>query len=76
MDNMIISGVRIYFPHDEELPKVFQDIKTYAVVSNNFPGYMILEYRNGEWLPVTARLFKESAHAISAIIKISQMTWC
>lgn len=74
MDNMIIAGVRIYFPHGTDLPVPATELKTFAIVSKDLPEHLVLEYKNRQWIPVLARLFDDSAHAISAITSLSKKT--
>jgi hypothetical protein len=75
MDNMIIAGIRIYFPKDNVLPCPSNEIRTFAVVHFNLPGHVLLEFRNNEWSPVTAKIFDDIGHAISAAVKVGKRTW-
>ena len=62
--NMIIAGVRIYFPLGTALPVPTSELRTFAIVSKDLPGYLVLEHKNGYWVPVLTQLFDDSAHAI------------
>ncbi|HEM6718674.1 MULTISPECIES: hypothetical protein [Citrobacter] len=75
MDNMIIAGVRIYFPPGTALPAPTLELRTFAIISKDLPGHLVLEYKNRQWVPVLTRLFDDSAHAISAITSLSKKTW-
>ncbi len=50
--NVIVSGVRIYLPPDNVLPKPSTDMLTFAVVKD--PGlisdYLLMVHRNGRWI--------------------------
>jgi len=76
MDNMIISGVRIYFPPGKELPETpSSELRTFAIVSKDLPGHMVLMYLNGCWKPILPNLFEDPAHAIAAITKLRKKSW-
>ncbi|WP_445439576.1 hypothetical protein [Citrobacter portucalensis] len=75
MDSIIISGVRIYFPPDNNLPDPSGDMRTFAVVNYNLPGYVLLEFRNNGWIPALERIFADAAHAISAVSKPGKADW-
>lgn len=46
MDNMIIAGVRIYFPPGTDLPVPTPEPRTFAIVSKDLTGHLVLEYKN------------------------------
>ncbi len=77
IDNIIISGVRIYFPPDNTLPAPSSDMLTFAIIRDKMamPDYVLLAHRNGRWELATPYLFKETAQAISMATKISQKMW-
>lgn len=73
MDNMIISGARIYFPPDNQLPKASDDMLTFAVVrdADTIPDYVLFIHKSGKWELASPRFFKEAALAITAATKIA-----
>lgn len=72
MDNIIISGARIYFPPDNQLPSPSSDMLTFAVVrdADTIKEYLLLIHRNGRWELASSTFYKEPAHAITAATKI------
>ena len=72
MDNIIISGARIYFPPDNQLPSPSSDMLTFAVVrdSDTIKEYLLLIHRNGRWELASSAFYKEPGHAIAAATKI------
>ena len=77
IDNIIISGVRIYFPPDNNLPTPSSDMLTFAVIRDEqeLSDYFLMIHKDGRWGLATARLFKEPAEAISTATKIGQNMW-
>lgn len=73
IDNIIISGARIYFPPDNRLPKASSDMLTFAVVRDpdTIPDYLLFVHKDGQWELASPRFFKEAAHAISTATKIA-----
>jgi len=57
------------------LPVPTPELRTFAIVSKDQTGHLVLEYKNRQWVPVLTRLFDDSAHAISAITSLSKKTW-
>ncbi|EPJ9674440.1 TPA: hypothetical protein I8190_003151 [Citrobacter freundii] len=72
IDNIIISGVRIYFPPDNKLPSPSSDMLTFAVVRDDdmIKDYLLLVHRGGRWELASSSFYKEPAHAITAATKI------
>ncbi|MCT4706940.1 hypothetical protein MUA03_13655 [Enterobacteriaceae bacterium H16N7] len=75
MDNMIIGGVRIYFPTGNYLPSPSSDMRTFAVVNYKLPGYVLLEFKGNGWVPTIKKIFAEAAFAISAAVKLTKYEW-
>lgn len=77
IDNIIISGVRIYFPPDNTLPAPSTDMLTFAVIKDEqeLSDYFLMMYKNGKWALATTRLFKQPSQAISAATKRRQNMW-
>ncbi|WNS38334.1 hypothetical protein MX657_01835 [Enterobacter chuandaensis] len=73
IDNIIISGARIYFPPDNRLPKASSDMLTFAVVRDpdTIPDYLLFVHKEGQWELASPRFFTEAAHAISTATKIA-----
>lgn len=77
IDNIIISGVRIYFPPDNKLPSPSSDMLTFAIVRDEkeLSDYFLMIHKDGKWGLATARLFSEPADAISTAMKIGKNVW-
>lgn len=75
--NVIVSGVRIYRPPGNVLPKPSTDMLTFAVVKD--PGlisdYLLMVHKNGRWELATPNFYKETEQAIMAAVKISEKVW-
>ncbi len=77
IDNIIISGVRIYFPPDNTLPAPSSDMLTFAVIRDEeeLSDYFLMVHKEGKWALATGRLFKEPFEAISAATKLGNNMW-
>lgn len=75
IDNIIISGVRIYFPSGNELPTPSSDMLTFAVIRDEqeLSDYFLVIHKDRKWSLASGRLFKEPAEAISTATKIGQI---
>ncbi|AOV11747.1 MULTISPECIES: hypothetical protein [Klebsiella/Raoultella group] len=75
--NVIVSGVRIYLPPDNILPRPSTDMLTFAVVKD--PGlisdYILMVHKNGRWELATPNFYKETEQAIMAAVKIGEKVW-
>ncbi|MCU8823213.1 hypothetical protein [Klebsiella quasipneumoniae] len=75
--NIIVSGVRIYLPSDNQLPSPSPDMLTFAVVRD--PGlisdYLLMALKNGRWELATPNFYKETDQAIMAAVKIGEKVW-
>jgi hypothetical protein len=73
MDNMIISGVRIYFPlPGERLPFPSSDIRSFAIKSTTGSHSCLLEFQRGEWLVLPLPEFETSGKAIMAAVRLGK----
>lgn len=77
IDNIIISGVRIYFPPDNVLPEPSKDMLTFAVVfdATTLKQYLLLVHKDNQWQMAAPQLFGNTAHAIAAATKIGKKIW-
>jgi hypothetical protein len=77
IDNIIISGVRIYFPPDNVLPEASKDMLTFAVIfdADTLKQYVLLVHKNSQWQMAAPQLFDDRAHAIAAAVKIGKKVW-
>ncbi|MGA4534411.1 hypothetical protein ACK6V0_04070 [Citrobacter braakii] len=66
MDNIIISGARIYFPPDNQLPSPSSDMLTFAVVrdADTIKEYLLLIHRNGRWELASSAFYKNVAKRV------------
>lgn len=71
IDNIIISGVRIYFPPDSRLPDLSSDMLTFAVMRDADVYFLLIRKSTG-WELASSQIFKETVHAISTAITISR----
>lgn len=75
--SIIVSGVRIYLPSDNQLPSPSPDVLTFAVVRD--PGlisdYLLMAHKNGRWELATPNFYKETDQAILAAVKIGEKIW-
>ncbi|MDM3324300.1 MULTISPECIES: hypothetical protein [Citrobacter] len=77
IDNIIISGIRIYFPPDNVLPEPSKDMLTFAVVfdADTLKQYLLLVHKENKWQMATQQLFGSTAQAITAATKIGKRIW-
>lgn len=77
IDNIIISGVRIYFPPDNILPDPSGEMLTFAVVfdADTVQKYFLMVHKGGRWQLAVSHLFDSTAQAITAASKIGNKIW-
>ncbi|HGK4674400.1 TPA: hypothetical protein ACJ2WV_003672 [Kluyvera georgiana] len=77
IDNIIISGIRIYFPPDNVLPEPSTDMLTFAVVfeADIVKQYFLLVHKENQWQMAAPQLFADTGHAIAAATKIGKKIW-
>ncbi|WP_299996783.1 hypothetical protein [uncultured Cedecea sp.] len=76
MDNIIISGVRIYFPRPgERLPVPSTDIRTFAIKSTIDTRCCLLAFQNGQWRVLSLPEYQNSGRAIMEAVKQGQIKW-
>lgn len=75
--SIVVSGVRIYLPPDNQLPSPSPDMLTFAVVRD--PGlisdYLLMAHIKGRWELATPNFYKETGQAILAAVKIGEKLW-
>jgi hypothetical protein len=70
MDNMIIGGVRIYFPRPgEQLPIPSGDIRTFAIKGTTGDRCCLLGFCNGKWVVLSLPEYESSSKAIMAAVR-------
>ena len=70
MDNMIIGGVRIYFPRPgEKLPVPSEDICNFAIKGTTGDRCCVLEFFDGEWRVLSLPEYESSGKAIMAAVR-------
>ena len=76
MDNIIISGVRIYFPRPGEgLPTPSADIRTFAIKNTIDTRCCLLAFQNGQWHVLSLPEYQNSGKAIMEAVKLGQVKW-
>lgn len=77
IDNIIISGVRIYFPPNNTLPVPSGEMLTFAVVfdAETVQKYFLMVHKSGKWQLAVSHLFDSTAQAITAASKIGKKVW-
>lgn len=77
MDNIIISGVRIYFPPDGVLPNPSEDMLTFAIVRDEdvLKECFLLIHKKGRWQIASPQLYSDAGCAIMAATKIGKKFW-
>jgi len=70
MDNMIIGGVRIYFPRPgEKLPVPSSDTRTFAIKYTTGERCCLLGFWNGNWLVLSSPEYENFGRAIMEAVK-------
>lgn len=70
MDNMIIGGVRIYFPcPGEKLPTPSSDMQSFAIKGTTGGRYCVLEFCDGEWRVLSLPEYESAGKAIMAAVR-------
>ncbi len=76
MDNMIIGGVRIYFPRPgEKLPTPFHDMQTFAIKGTTGVHCCLLDFWEGEWRVFSLTEYESSDNAIMAAVRPGKHNW-
>lgn len=76
INNMIISGVRIFLPSDGVLPTPSNDMITFGVILNTDFDFDLMVHIQGLWQRATPKTFTDIAYAISAATKIAKRQSC
>jgi hypothetical protein len=76
MDNMIISGVRIYFPRPgEKLPVPSADMRTFAIKGTTGDRCCVLGFWDGKWRVLSLPEYESSGKAIMAVVRRGKQIW-
>jgi len=76
MDNMIIGGVRIYFPRPgEKLPAPSADIRTFAIKGTTGGRYCVLGFCEGKWVVLSLPEYESSGKAIMEAVRQGKLNW-
>ncbi|MEG2115700.1 MAG: hypothetical protein RRZ38_17660 [Hafnia sp.] len=76
MDNMIISGVRIYFPRlGEKLPVPSADMRTFAIKGTTGDRCWVLGFWGGKWRVLSLPEYESSGKAIMAVVRRGKQVW-
>ena len=76
MDNIIISGVRIYFPRPgERLPTPSADIRTFAIKNTIDTRCCLLAFQEGQWHVLCLPEYQNTGKAIMEAVNQAQVKW-
>ncbi|ELT0935340.1 hypothetical protein R7Y08_004135 [Enterobacter roggenkampii] len=76
MDNIIISGVRIYFPKPgERLPQPPDNMPTFAIRGTVDSRYCLLGFLQNSWMALSLPEFEHSGKAIMAAVRQGKKLW-
>ncbi len=76
MDNMIIGGVRIYFPRPgEKLPIPSTDMRTFAIKDTTSERCCLLGFWHGNWHVLSLPEYENSGRAIMEAVKQAKVRW-
>ncbi|HAT1569259.1 TPA: hypothetical protein I8Y10_000573 [Kluyvera cryocrescens] len=76
MDNMIISGIRIYFPKSEEsLPTPVKGMQTFAIRAAGEEQFSVLAFINSRWISPGFPQCESMGKAIMMAVRQSKALW-
>ncbi|EMJ8296083.1 hypothetical protein [Klebsiella aerogenes] len=76
MDNIIISGVRIYFPKPgERLPQPPDTMPTFAIRGTVDSRCCLLGFLQNSWMVLSLPEFEHSGKAIMAAVRQGKKIW-
>ena len=77
MDNMIISGIRIYFPKSEEsLPTPVKGMQTFAIMAVGEEQFSVLAFINSRWISPGFPQCESMDKAIMIVARKGKELWC
>lgn len=76
MDNIIISGVRIYFPKPgEKLPSPPSNMPNFAVRGTTEGRCCLLGFLQNSWVVLSLPAYEHSGKAIMAAVRAGKKLW-
>ena len=76
MDNLIISGVRIYFPKPgEKLPVPANNMRNFAIKDTTDGRCCLLIFLHENWIVLSLPEYEGSGAAIMAAVRQSKKVW-
>ncbi|HFK4066672.1 hypothetical protein AB9B48_23130 [Kluyvera ascorbata] len=76
MDNMIISGIRIYFPKSEEpLPTPEKGMQTFAIRDAGEEQFSVLAFINSRWISPGLPQCESMGKAIMMVVRQGKALW-
>jgi hypothetical protein len=76
MDNIIISGVRIYFPKPgERLPLPPDNMPAFAIRGTVDSRCCLLGFLHNSWMVLSLPEYKHSGKAIMAAARLGKTSW-
>ncbi len=76
MDNMIISGIRIYFPKSgEHLPSPDKGMQTFAITVADGECFRLLAFVNSRWVMQGMPEFGNMGQAIMGAVRQGKSAW-
>ncbi|HDG1681671.1 TPA: hypothetical protein PFE14_002113 [Kluyvera ascorbata] len=76
IDNMIISGIRIYFPKTEEqLPAPEKGMRTFAITVADGEHFRLLAFVNSRWVMMGLPEFDNIGKAIMGAVRQGKSVW-
>lgn len=76
MDNMIISGIRIYFPKTEELlPVPEKGMRTFVITVADGECFRLLAFVKSRWVMMGLPEFYSIGKAIMGAIRQGKSVW-
>ncbi|OKV10313.1 hypothetical protein AWP65_18615 [Escherichia coli] len=76
IDNMIISGIRIYFPKTEELlPAPERGMRTFAITVADGEHFRLFAFVNSRWVMMGLPEFDSIGKAIMGAVRQGKSFW-
>lgn len=76
MDNMIISGIRIYFPKmEEQLSVPEKGMRTFAITVADVECFRLLAFINSRWVVMGLPEFDSLGKAIMGAVRQGKSVW-
>ena len=76
IDNMIISGIRIYFPKTEELlPAPEKGMRTFAITVADGEHFRLFAFVNSRWVMMGLPEFDSIGKAIMGAVRQGKSFW-